>query len=302
MPQATVERNRRGDAPPVGEMYDVGSGRRLMVHHDGSGTPAVVFEGGAGAFGLDYFTIFALVAQRTTAVLYDRAGSGWSDPVDRKRGAAEIATDLREGLRVAEIDGPYVLVGHSLGGLLVRVFAQHFPDGVVGLVLIDPSAEGIPMASAGDEAIVRDMIAQLRANPNLWREWYPELFEDWEKLPEHIREPLIARHTEPPHDEAGLHDMLSGASILDETTNGPALPDVPVIVLTGMKVDLTPGRSDADMAAFNQIKLDAHRALVNAIPRGEHRVFADVGHRLNAERPDLVAAAIFDMLGRVANH
>jgi hypothetical protein len=69
-----------------------------------------------------------------------------------------------------------------------------------------------------------------------------------------------------------------------------------------MKVDLTPRRSDADMAAFNQIKLDGHQALVNAIPRGEHRVFADVGHRLNAERPDLVVAAIFDMLDRVANH
>ena len=302
MPQATGERFRHDDAPPVGKLYDLGSGRRLMLHHAGSGTPTVVFEGGAGAFGLDYFTIFDLVARRTTAVLYDRADRGWSDPASGIHGAAEIAADLREGLRVAGIAGPFLLVGHSLGGLLVRVFAQHFPDAVAGLVLIDPSSEGIPMASPGDEAIVRDMIEQLRANPNLWREWYPEMFTDWEKLPEHIREPLIARHMEPPYDEAGLHDMVSGASILDAITNGPALPDVPVTVLTGMKIDPSPGRSDADMAAFNQIKLDAYRALVNALPRGEHRVFADVGHRLTAERPDLVVAAIFDILDRAGNH
>src|SRR5688572_12080884 len=119
-------------APPVGQLYDIGGGRRLMLHHAGSGQPAVVFEAGGGGFGL--------VTHRTTSVLYDRAGSGWSDAVSRPRRTTEIVTDLHEGLRVARIDGPYVLVGHSLGGLLVRAFAQHFPDEVAGLVLIDPAA------------------------------------------------------------------------------------------------------------------------------------------------------------------
>ena len=93
-------------------------------------------------------------------------------------------TDLHEGLRVASIDGPYMLVGHSLGALLVRAFAQRFPEEVAGLVLVDPAAEGIAVVREGDEdeALVRDMIEQLRANPNLWREWYPEVFADWEKL------------------------------------------------------------------------------------------------------------------------
>jgi pimeloyl-ACP methyl ester carboxylesterase len=274
-----------------------------MLHHAGTGTPAVVFEAGGDAFGLDYFNILDPIARRTTAVLYDRAGSGWSDSVEGKRGAAEIVTDLHEGLRLAGIDGPYVLVGHSLGGLLVRVFAQHFPQGVVGLVLVDPATAGIPVVQAGDEAEarVRDMIKQLRANPNLWCEWYPDVFADREKLPEHIRAPLIARHTEPPYDEAGFHDMMGAAPILDEVTQGPPLPDVPVTVLTGMMLDSAPRRSDGDLAAFNQIKLDAHQALVNSLPRGEHRVIADVGHRLNAERPDLVVDAIVDILDQVAH-
>src|SRR6266702_8443296 len=106
------------DVPPLGKLYDVGSGRRLMLHHAGTGTPAVVIEAGAGAFGLDYLNLLELCAKRTTCVLYDRAGSGWSDPGPGERPVREIATDLPDALRLAGIEGTYLLVGHSLGGLL----------------------------------------------------------------------------------------------------------------------------------------------------------------------------------------
>ncbi len=299
MSQETRERSGRNNTPPLGKLYDIGGGRRLMLHHAGSGTPAVVLEAGAGAFGLDYYTLFELCAQCTTCVLYDRAGSGWSDPVDGPRSAAEIVTDLHTALGLAGVNKPYLLVGHSLGGLLVRAFAQHFPDEVIGLVLVDPSSEGIPLPAEDAEAIVRQMLEQLRANPDLWREWYPEMLEDFEKLPAYVRDPLIARHIE--RDESGLNDMLSAARIQAEVTNRPALPDIPITVLTAMKIDSTPGSSSADMEAFNQIKRDAHRAFVNSVPHGEHRVLEDAGHRLTAERPDLVVDAIFDILDRVTS-
>jgi pimeloyl-ACP methyl ester carboxylesterase len=300
MPQVTQKRRGLNDTPPLGKLYDIGGGRRLMLHHAGSGTPAVVIEAGGGAFGLDYYNILQLCAQRTTCVLYDRAGSGWSDPVEGPRGSAEIMTELHIALGLAGIGGPYLLVGHSLGGLLVRAFAQHFSDDVVGLVLIDPFTEGLPLPKEGDEAVVEKMLEQLRANPELWREWYPEMFADFQTLPTHVRDPLIARHLD--RADAGLHDMMSAAHILEEVTNGLALPDVPVIVLTAMKIDPTPGRSNSDMEAFNKIKLDAHRTFVNSLPHGEHRVREDVGHRLNYERPDVVVGAIFDILDRVASH
>lgn len=183
MSPETQDRGGLNNIPPLGKLVDIGGGRRLMLHHAGSGIPAVVIEAGAGAFGLDYYNIFKLCAQRKTCVLYDRAGSGWSDPVDGPRSVAEIVTDLHNALGLAGVNRPYLLVGHSLGGLLVRAFAQHFPDDVVGLVLIDPSTEGIPLPKEGDEAIVKQMLEQLRANPDLARQWYPEMFADWEKLP-----------------------------------------------------------------------------------------------------------------------
>jgi len=106
-----------------------------MLHRSGAGGPAVVFVPGASAVGLDYLNIHDRISEVTTSVLYDRGGTGWSDRAERPRTAAEVATELRDLLRAADVPGPYVLVAHSLGGTYVRRFAQLFPDQVAGLVL-----------------------------------------------------------------------------------------------------------------------------------------------------------------------
>jgi pimeloyl-ACP methyl ester carboxylesterase len=273
-----------------------------MLHHAGKGRPAVVIEAGAGAFGLDYLSILELCAQRTTSVLYDRAGSGWSDPVQGSRGAQEIVSDLHEALRLAGVSAPYLLIGHSFGGLLVQAFAQNFPDEVVGLVLIDPLVEGIPLPEEGDEQVVEAMLEELRRNPEIMREWYPALFAEWEKLPAKVHAPLIARHMDPDYAMAGIRDVKNARRVQDDVSNGPALPAVPVTVLTGMAIDPSPGMSDEEKHAFNKVKLEAHAAFVGSVPQGEHRVLPEAGHLFFTERPDLVVDAVFDILDRVAGH
>ena len=119
-------------APPVGRLYDVG-GRRLMLHRSGAGGPAAVILPGASAVGLDYLNIHDRISEFTTSVLYDRGGTGWSDPIDLPRTAAEVATELRDLLQAAGVPGPYLLAAHSLGGAYARRFAQLFPDQVAGL-------------------------------------------------------------------------------------------------------------------------------------------------------------------------
>ena len=112
--------------PPPGRYYVVG-GRQLLLHRSGSGSPAVVFLPGGGAVGLDYLNVQERAAALTTSVLYDRAGTGWSDRVELPRTSAQVTDELRGLLRTADVPTPRLLVGHSLGGLYARHYAQRFP-------------------------------------------------------------------------------------------------------------------------------------------------------------------------------
>jgi pimeloyl-ACP methyl ester carboxylesterase len=104
------------EQPPLGRFYDV-AGRRVLLHRSGSGAPTVVFLAGGGGVGLDYWNVQVKAAELTTSVVYDRTGTGWSDRVAVPLSSAEVTDELRELLRAAGTPAPYVLVGHSLGGL-----------------------------------------------------------------------------------------------------------------------------------------------------------------------------------------
>src|SRR6185437_550689 len=125
--------------PMPGQLIDVG-GHRLHLHCTGSGSPTVVLEPGGGATSSDLGWIAPAVAQDTRVCVYDRAGRGWSDPADTPQDGVQIATDLHTLLHRGQVPGPYVLAGHSFGGLYVLTFAARYPDEVAGLALIDSTA------------------------------------------------------------------------------------------------------------------------------------------------------------------
>ena len=128
-----------GDFTMSGQLIDVG-GHSLHLSCSGSGNPTVVLEAGAGGMSSDFRWITPAVARETRVCAYDRAGRGWSEPADTPQDAAQIATDLHTLLQRAEVPGPYLLAGHSFGGLYVLNFAARFPDEVAGMVLVDPTA------------------------------------------------------------------------------------------------------------------------------------------------------------------
>jgi pimeloyl-ACP methyl ester carboxylesterase len=116
-----------------------------------------VLEPGAGQTSSDLTLITSAVAPRTRVCVYDRAGRGRSDPTTDPQDAARIAADLRTLLRRADEPGPFVLAGHSFGGLYALTFAARYPDASAGLVLVDstaPDAEGDPAHRAGEESDV----------------------------------------------------------------------------------------------------------------------------------------------------
>src|SRR5271166_415914 len=121
----------------IGRAVDIG-GRSLNIDCAGSGSPTVILESGGGGYGgYGWRKVQAEVAKFTTVCWYDRAGEGWSDPAPTARSSATIVHDLHELLQRAPVAGPYVLVGHSIGGEYVRIFTSKFPSEVAGVVLVD---------------------------------------------------------------------------------------------------------------------------------------------------------------------
>ena len=111
----------------------------------------MVLEPGAGGMSSDLAWITPAVARDTRVCVYDRAGRGWSEPADSPQDAAQIATDLHTLLQRGNVPGPYVLAGHSFGGLYVLTFAARYPDEVAGMVLLDSTEPG-SAANRGDIA------------------------------------------------------------------------------------------------------------------------------------------------------
>ena len=134
--QVVATARDRAAYPAPGELVDVG-GYRLHIHCIGEGNPTVILEAGQANASPIWSWVQPGVAATTRVCAYDRAGIGWSDPGSSPRDAQQIARELHTLLARAKIDGPYVLVGHSAGGLYTRVYAATYPGDVVGMVLVD---------------------------------------------------------------------------------------------------------------------------------------------------------------------
>jgi pimeloyl-ACP methyl ester carboxylesterase len=124
--------------PPPGRLVDV-NGHLMHINCVGEGGPTVVLESGLGTMSADWANIQPQVAKTTRVCSYDRAGTGWSEPGPEPRDPHQIARELHALLSKAGIDGPYVLVGQSFGGLYVRMYADLYPNEVEGVVLVDSS-------------------------------------------------------------------------------------------------------------------------------------------------------------------
>ena len=122
--------------PPPGQLVDVG-GHTLHINCIGQGSPTVIMEAANLGMSAHWVRVQQQVAQTTRVCAYDRAGLGWSERGPQPRDARKISSELHTLLKDAGIEGPYVLVGHSYGGLYVRMYADRYPEEVAGVVLVD---------------------------------------------------------------------------------------------------------------------------------------------------------------------
>src|SRR5687767_193256 len=149
---AAVNAQQPNLPPAPGRLIDVG-GHRLHIICSGEGAPTVVFEAGASSFAIDWTLVQRDLARTNRVCSYDRAGMGWSDTADASSSATD-ARGLHALLAAAGERPPYVMVGASRGGLLVRRYLLDYPTDVAGLVFVDPATEDRLWVTVGREAVL----------------------------------------------------------------------------------------------------------------------------------------------------
>ncbi|GAA3291405.1 alpha/beta hydrolase [Dactylosporangium vinaceum] len=261
-----------------------GDGRRLHYMAGGDGETTVVFVSGMGLSRSVWGLVQPLVAERTRAVVYDRAGTGRSDDDPEPRCLGRMASDLDALLRDLG-DGPYVLVGHSWGAPLARAAAAAEPGRIKGLVLVDPTDEQCELyfaKSARRRFAWTKRLVPAMARAGLYRlGCRPGMVQPPDVAAEHRAEDFTVRaaRTMAAELECFLDDL---PTLRDEP---PHLGDLPVTVISGT----APAKYDR---AVRAAVTDAHRRAADALPNGRLVQARSSGHLVMFTEPELVAAEV----------
>lgn len=241
---ATIRDQR--DFPPPGMFVDI-NGCRMHLQTAGCGQPTVILESGLGGMSSAWGWIQPEMAKFSRVISYDRAGLGWSGPDHSPKTAALAARRLRTVLQLSNIDPPYVLVGHSLGGLFIRVFANLYPDEVAGMVLLDAVHPDQHLRSAAIDTHMRSGFRFLKATPLLTRLGYVRLtglFDAWSiGLPARQAAESQAFLSNYQHLKTTRDESLAWETICDEVRGTSGLGDTPLAVVTAGR-DVLPGQPE----------------------------------------------------------
>jgi pimeloyl-ACP methyl ester carboxylesterase len=319
-------RGLRRDAslhPAPGRLVSVGT-HRLHVLESGTGAPGqptIVLEAGLMSTVLSWYTLQPQLARTYRVVSYDRAGLGWSDLGPMPRTAERIADELHTLLGRAEISPPYVLVGHSFGGLTMPLFAARFPDDVRGMVLIDavvpaewdpPSERDRRMSTIGAKVCRR---AAVLARIGLLR-FVAYLLTSGIKKPGALLVRLISRGT--PADSGTVSSPWYSALPAEERAMTPVFWIQSKFALTiASQLENLPRSAGQARApgpvsdkpvillsarTSSQLRREEHRRIASNLAHGEHIVVEDSNHWIMQENPQLVVDAIARVMGWFEQH
>lgn len=288
---------------PPGRIIQV-EGRGLHLNCRGEGTPVVILEAGFGPEGSSSWDpVLVDIASVTRVCAYDRAGILWSEPSPKPRSARQMVGELHALLVKAGEASPYVLVGHSLGGPLVLVYADRYPDEVVGAVLVDSShpqqmerypREGVDLMKS---MMPSPLVLRTLATTGLLR-----LVNSWQSRTSSEEGPNPAELRFPLSVPGILAEMAALDSILAEAGKISNLGDLPMVVLSaGKEQPLPPGVtvSEGLMREMSDVHDKLQRELATLSTNVDLRMIDDASHYIHRDRPDIVIAAITEMVESV---
>jgi pimeloyl-ACP methyl ester carboxylesterase len=288
--QAVFSARALAEHPPTGRMISV-DGHRLHIDCQGSGGPTVVLESSLAGWSIDWSRVQPELARTNRVCSYDRAGYGWSDPGPLPRTPQRLVSELHDLLRAAGERPPYVLVGHSLGGLLVRLYAGTYPKEVVGLVLVEAAHEDM-LRRSPNPYLQRGVTALRFLRFITWlgiqRVFRQPASNSPRMYPPSVR-PIV---TSIGYRANGYNTLYHELAAEVATSNDPrehdalkrrarSFPPVPLVVLTSRH-----------HVSREPVWGDLQAELVKLSPRGR-QVFAEkADHQIELEEPNLIVDAV----------
>jgi pimeloyl-ACP methyl ester carboxylesterase len=305
--------------PPPGCLVQVGP-HKLHLHCSGSGTPTVVFDAALGGSSLSWTLIQPEIAQLTHCCSYDRAGFGWSESGPLPRTAGRVASELHELLGRARVAPPYLLVGHSFGGLVMRLMAARHSDEIAGLVLIEPAIPeewanpgetqresiargvrlcryGVAAARRGYAAAVARLVSvgaiglarslvRLLSRGGFGRQDEQILAPIW-KLPAETRKLLTQMWTQPKFFEAlgSQIESITESALQVRREEQPDFGALPLVIMTAEGASETRHQADASLARRST--------------RSRHILVPDSGHWVPLDAPQAVIDVIRQMVQEI---
>ncbi len=292
---AVLKFNLLKQYPPPGQMVDV-NGYKMHLHCLGEGSPTVILEAGLDDFSIFWSQVQPKVAESTRVCSYDRAGLGWSELSPNPRTSKTMVMELHSLLVNSSIDPPYVMVGHSFGGALARLYAHHYPNEVAGMVLVDAAPDAlfvrIPRwghAIAGKLGLYRTL-ASLSSFGLL--AFTPENIPN-RGMPEDVLAQYRAVAVSTEYFRTGVAENEAFEMNLAEVrAANVSLRDMPLRVISRGYWDPMPGFSETDNQFAWRIWQEMQFELLSLSSRSKQIIADKSEHSIQLQQPELVTQSI----------
>ena len=286
--------------PPPGELVDIG-GRRLHLNCVGEGSPTIILEAGLNEFSVQWAAIQEALQETNRVCSYDRAGLGWSDVADESFTVNRAVSDLHKVLSAANISSPYLLVGHSFGGVNMRLFANQYPQEVMGMVLVDSAHEAqfeqLPavFASATDE-----VVGQFQSLDQMNRLGLLALSPEQIPVP-NLPDTAVSQYravlATTPYFATAVTESEAFPQYLQDAQaqNATNFGDMPIIILSRGQISPFAGVSEADNDQYEETWQLLQADLRNLSRNTQQIIAEESGHYIHLDQPELVIAAIQEL-------
>jgi len=301
--------------PRAHRLVTIEKSRRLNLYCTGNGSPTVILDSGLGDSTKSWGLVQPTISSTTCSCSYDRAGLGFSDPSARPGTSANIVDDLHRLLAASGIQPPYVLVGHSLGGMNVKLYAETYPREVAGLVFVDASHEDMGKAiwkldpdyqikyvpyMESLQRCLRASPADFVAGSELAKTCLPA------SSPRHS-DAINAVEAELGKQHARLAAWISEqenvwfASADQVRAAYRRFGDLPLIALTHEPFARTGTETQELRDAKNQVWIRLHNEIAGMSTRGTRRTVEKSGHYIQLDQPEAVSSAILEVVRAVSD-